>query len=221
MRTNPIRVMVVDDHDIVRLSIKTSLNASPDLEVSAEACDGNMAVALYQRVQPDVVLMDLKMPGMDGIEATRQIRAKNPDAIVVALSSFSEYALVRSALDAGITSYLLKDIGLETLAQAVRDAYNHKVTWSPEATATLIAAATTPPPETATLTRSEWEVLYQLANGGTNEQIAYQLTVSVSTVKKHVSSILSKLNLRNRAEAAAWAVRHTPKDEASAQGREV
>ena len=216
MDQQTIRVMVVDDHDIVRLSIGTALKASPDFELIAEARNGQQAVELYDQFWPDVVLMDLKMPVMDGIEAARQIRSKNSSAIVVALTTYSDQRLVRSALEAGITSYLLKDTTLDGLTRAVRDVYNNKIIWSPEATATLIHAATTPPNQMYTLTRSEWEVLRHLANGSTNQQIAHCLTVSVSTVKKHVSSILNKLDLRNRAEAAAWAIRHSAEEVDSA-----
>lgn len=202
-----IRVITVDDHEIVRLGIRIAMDTLCDIKLAGEATNGSEAIELYERLHPDVVLMDLKMPVMDGVVASRMIRSKHPEARIIALTTFTDELLVRSALDAGITSYLLKNVTIDELSRAIRDAYHRRPTWSSGAAEALIRAATAPA-QTHTLTPSELLVLRHLAEGLSNIQIASQLNISVSTVKKHVSSVLSKLGVHNRAEAAAWAVRN-------------
>jgi NarL family two-component system response regulator LiaR len=204
-----IRVMVVDEHPMVRRGLGSFLRTTPDLQLIAEARDGEEAVQQCAREQPDVILMDLLMPRMNGIQATRAILERWPQVRVVALTSFAEKQLVHDALQAGAVSYLLKDVGAEELAQAIRAAYVGKPTLAPEATRVLIKSSQEPPGLGYDLTTRELEVLALLVEGLTNPQIAERLTVSRSTARAHVSNILSKLGAANRAEAVALALRHS------------
>jgi NarL family two-component system response regulator LiaR len=205
-----IRVMVVDDHAVVRSGLTAFLQAIDDLELVGEAADGREAVQLAERIRPDVILMDLVMPGMDGATATRLIREKHPEIQVVALTSFKEDDLVQGVLAAGAIGYLLKDIAADELVQAIRAAYNGRPTLSPEATRVLIHSATHPRDndETERLTEREREVLVLMVRGLGNNEIADRLVVSKSTVKYHVSNILSKLNANSRTEAVSLALQH-------------
>lgn len=204
--SRPIRVMIVDDHAVVRSGLSAFLVVFDDLELVAEASSGEEAVRLCSQRSPDVVLMDLVMPGMDGAVATRTIREACPNIQVVALTSFREEELVQGALEAGAISYLLKNVTADELADAIRAAYAGKPTLSPEATQALIRVATHPPKPDFDLTPRELEVLALMAQGLTNPEIADELVVSRSTVKFHVSSILSKLNADSRTEAVALAL---------------
>jgi len=202
----PIRVMIVDDHAVVRSGLAAFLMAYDDLELVAEADGGREAVRLCREVVPDVVVMDLVMPGMDGAEATRAIREASPQTQVIALTSFREEELVEDALQAGALSYLMKDVSAEALADAIRAANTGKATLAPEATEALIQAATQPKTPAYDLTPREGEVLALMAEGLSNPEIAERLVVSRSTVKFHVSSILAKLGASSRTAAVAQAI---------------
>ncbi|MCU0494035.1 MAG: response regulator transcription factor [Chloroflexaceae bacterium] len=202
----PIRVLLVDDHAVVRQGLQAFLTAFPDLEAVGEAADGDEAVARCAQLHPDVVLMDLMMPGMDGAEATRAIRASYPTTQVIALTSFNQDDLVLRALEAGAIGYLLKHVRAEELAQAIRSAFVGRPTLAPEAAEALIHSATQPALIGKELTPREKEVLALLVQGWSNPAIAARLVVSRSTVKFHVSSILSKLGTASRTEAVALAV---------------
>lgn len=205
---NPIRVMIVDDHAVVRGGLKFFLLGFDDLELAGEAEDGEEALRLCSQIQPDVVLMDMVMPGMDGATATQAIRERYPQVQVIALTSFKEQDLVQRALQAGAIGYLLKDVQADELAEAIRAAHAGRPTLAPEATQALIQAATQPPQPGHDLTEREREVLALIVKGLSNNEIAERLVVSISTVKYHVGGILSKLSAANRAEAVALALQH-------------
>jgi len=204
-----IRVMLVDDHAVVRSGLSTFLLTCDDMELVGEASSGEQALRLCPRVEPDVVLMDLVMPGMDGATATRKIREQCPDIQVIALTSFKEQELVQGALQAGAIGYLLKDISADELANAIRAAYAGKPTLAPEAAQALIQATRLPADNVGfDLTEREKEVLALMMEGLNNNQIAERLVVSRSTAKFHVSSVLSKLGAASRTEAVATALKH-------------
>ena len=202
-----IRVMLVDDHTMVRRGLATFLKVFDDLELVGEAASGEAAVQLCAQFLPDVVLMDLMLPGMDGATATRLIRQQFPKVQVVALTSFKEQELVQNALQAGAIGYLLKDVSADELAWAIRAAHAGRATLSPEATQALVNAANQPPAPGRDLTEREREVLALMVEGLNNTQIAGRLVVSPSTIKTHVSNILSKLGVASRSEAVALALR--------------
>lgn len=208
MTDRPIRVMIVDDHAVVRSGLSTFLLAFDDLELAGEARDGEEAVRVCSRTQPDVILMDLVMPGMDGAAATQAIRQCCPQTRVVILTSFAEEKLVQQALQAGAIGYLLKDIEAKELADAIRAAHAGRPTLAPEATQVLINAAGQFPKPGYDLSEREREVLALIVKGLNNVEIAERLIISRSTVKYHASSIFSKLGVANRAEAVALAVQH-------------
>jgi NarL family two-component system response regulator LiaR len=203
-----IRVLVVDDHTMVRRGLATFLKVFDDLELAGEAASGQEAVQLCAQLQPDVVLMDMVMPDMDGATATRLIRKQSASVQVLALTSFKEEILVQSALQAGAIGYLLKDVSADELAQAIRAAHAGRSTLSPEAAQALVHATSQPPAPGIHLTERELEVLSLMVEGLNNTQIAARLTVSPSTVKSHVSSILSKLGVASRTEAVSLALRN-------------
>jgi len=203
-----IRVLIVDDHSIVREGLTALLNVFPDLELAGEAHSGPEGIRLCQDLMPDVVLMDLVMEGMDGITAIRMIRQQHPHIQVIALTSFKETEYVQEALEAGAIGYLLKNISADELAQAIRAAHRGEPTLAPEATRALIKVATQPQSIGFDLSDREREVLSWIAKGLSNAEIAQKLTLSISTVKNHVSSILSKLQVSSRTEAALLAVEH-------------
>ena len=203
-----IRVMVVDDHTMVRRGLATFLKVFDDLELTGEAASGQEAIHLSEKLHPDVVLMDMLMPDMDGAAATRIIRKQTPSVQVIALTSFKEEILVQSALQAGAIGYLLKDVSADELVQAIRAAHAGRSTLSPEAAQALVYAASQPPAPGLDLTDREREVLVLLVEGLNNTQIAARLTVSPSTVKSHVSNILSKLGVASRTEAVSLALRN-------------
>lgn len=206
--TAPIRVMLVDDHTMVRRGLATFLQVFNDLELVGEADDGVAAIHLCAHIQPDVVLMDMVMPEMDGVTATRAIRQQFPLVQVIALTSFKEESLVQKVLQAGAIGYLLKDVSADELAQAIRAAHAGRSTLAQEAAQALIHATTQPPVLGHDLTEREHEVLVLLVEGLNNTEIADRLGVSPSTIKTHVSHVLAKLEVTSRTEAAALAVRH-------------
>jgi len=201
-----IRILITDDHGVVRQGLKMFVSLNPDIEVVGEAQNGREAVAMARELEPDVVLMDLLMPMMDGIEATRIIRMELPGVEVVALTSVLEDASVTGAVRAGAIGYLLKNTEAEELHQAIKAAAEGRVQLAPEAAARLMREVRAPESSEA-LTDRETEVLKLLAHGNANKQIANALYVEEKTVKTHVSSILRKLGVRSRTQAALHAVR--------------
>jgi DNA-binding NarL/FixJ family response regulator len=201
-----IRVLLVDDHSVVRKGLRTFLAYDAELDVVGEAADGAEALALAQELKPDVVVMDLLMPGMDGIAATAAIRRVLPETEVLALTSVLEDASVVGAVRAGAIGYLLKDTQADTLCQAIKAAAAGQVQLTPRAAARLMQAISGPEtPEV--LTERETEVLRLLARGQSNKQIARSLSVSEQTIKSHVSRILAKLGVQSRTQATLYAIR--------------
>jgi len=206
--TAPIRVMLVDDHTMVRRGLATFLKAFDDLVLAGEAGSGEEAIQLCGESLPDVVLMDMVMPDMDGATATRAIRQQFPQVQVIALTSFKEGELIRNALEAGAIGYLLKDVSADELVQAIRAAHAGRATLSPEAAQSLVQSVIQPPDPGFDLTDREREVLTLMIEGLNNTQIAGSLSVSPSTIKSHVSNILSKLGVTSRTEAVTLSLRN-------------
>ena len=203
-----IRVMTVDDHEILRGGIRFLLLAFDDIEVVGEAQSGEEALDLCGQVQPDVVLMDMMMPGMDGVESTTALRKRYPQVQVLVLTSFHSGDLVQGVMQAGAVGYLLKGASMDELAGAIRAAYAGRPTLAPEAVRALVRAGQPTVKIGDDLTDREREVLALLVQGHSNAEIAERLVVSVAAAKYHVGSILSKLGASNRTEAAALAFQH-------------
>jgi two-component system, NarL family, response regulator LiaR len=203
-----IRILIADDHGVVREGLSTFIETFSDLDLVGEAESGVQAVHLCGQVHPDVVLMDLVMPEMDGPTAIRLIRRAYPDIQVIALTSFGQEDLIKAALQAGAISYLLKNIAAHDLADAIRAAHAGRSTLAPEAARVLINATTQPLPIGHDLTDRERQVLALIAKGYSNIEIGEHLTVSPATVKNHLNSIFSKLHVTNRTEAATLALQH-------------
>jgi NarL family two-component system response regulator LiaR len=206
---DPITVMIVDDHEMVRRGACSYLEAQPDIRVVAQAGSGEEAVKLAEEFVPDVVLMDLVMPGMDGVEATRRVKNLSPRTQIIILTSFHQDEYIFPALQAGAISYLLKDVKATELVEAIRRAARGEATLHPRIASRLIKTFRSLAPEEmnpfTALTEREMEVLKLIALGHSNDQIADELVISVGTVKGHVSNILSKLHLVDRTQAAAYA----------------
>ena len=205
MPDDVIHLMIVDDHPAVRIGLERILNGFDDLEVVALAESGSQAVLVSKQLQPDVILMDLAMPQMDGIEATRQVREVCPQSRVLILTSSEKDMDVAKALEAGATGYFLKNAGIKEIVDAIRAAYTGKRSMSPEALEGLIRFKTSPPPLEEPLTEREREILILLTRGLSNAQIALELSLAVSTVKFHLGSLYKKLNVYSRAEAVSKA----------------
>ena len=201
-----IRILLVDDHAVVRQGLKMFLELDPELEVVGEASDGEEALSKVTELLPDVVLMDLLMPRMNGIEAIRQLRQMHPQVNALALTSVLDDRSVVDAIRSGAAGYLLKDTGAEDLCRAIHSVHQGKVQLSPEAAARLVREVCTDEPQLETLTGRERDVLHLLAAGASNKEIAAKLTLAEKTVKNHVSNLLSKLGLQSRMQAALWAV---------------
>jgi DNA-binding NarL/FixJ family response regulator len=205
-----IRVLLVDDHQVVRRGLRTFLEIQDDIEVVGEAGDGDEGVALAGELRPDVILMDVKMPGTDGIEALRLLRAADNPARVLIVTSFTEQRTVVPALRAGAAGYVYKDIDPVALADAIRSVHAGHVLLQPEVAGALLSQDHNAPGQGrgAALTEREREVLSLIADGRSNREIARALVLSEKTVKTHVSNILMKLDLSDRTQAALWAVRN-------------
>ena len=212
-----IRVLLVDDHAVVRQGLRMFIEMQPDMEVLAEGVNGSEAVELSSQLDPDVILLDLIMPQMDGVEATRRIMAQNPNSRVLILTSFGEDDKVFPAIRAGAQGYLLKDVQPRDLVQAIRGIHQGKAQLHPDVARRLMRAVSADPEsrepaslpkEVQGLTEREREVLELIARGWTNREIAESMVISEKTVKTHVSNLLEKLNLEDRTRAAIWALKH-------------
>jgi len=203
-----IRVMIADDHNVVRSGLVTFLKAYDDFDLVAEAKNGREAVALCRQTKPDVILMDLMMPEMDGLAATRAILQDDPGIRIIAITSFEDEELVQGVLAAGAISYLLKNVTSDELVNAIRAAASGKSTLSPEAARVLIQATRPSKQPVDELTEREKEVLNLVVQGQSNQQIADALVISITTVKSHISSILAKFQVSSRSEAIAFALKH-------------
>jgi NarL family two-component system response regulator LiaR len=208
--SSPIRVLIVDDHVIVRKGIRALLAAKRDIQVVGEAGDGAEAVAQAAALSPDVILMDLVMPRMDGIQATREIVARDPGTHVLVLTSFAADEQVFPAIKAGALGYLLKDSGPQELVQAIRQVYRGEPSLEPSIARKVLSELSSPPRKPLTadpLTARELDVLRLIAQGRSNKEIAAQLAIAEETVHTHMSNILSKLHLASRTQAALYALR--------------
>ena len=208
--TSPIRVLLVDDHAILRKGIRALLSTEPDIEVVGEAGDGAEALAQAEALQPDVILMDLVMPNMDGIVATQQVTTRQPGMRVLVLTSFVADDKVFPAIKAGALGYILKDTGPDELVRAIRQVHRGEPTLEPEIARKVLfelAQSSKQPPTPDPLTGRELEVLRLIAQGKSNREIAEDLVLAEVTVRTHVSNILSKLHLANRTQAALYALK--------------
>ena len=207
-RSTPIRVIIVDDHPIVRRGITYALKAFDDIELVGEAKSGEDALGLCDWLRPDVVIMDMVMPGMDGVATTRMLCQRYPNLRVLVLSSFTERDRIHAALKAGARGYLLKDVSIDELADAIRMTHAGHTVFGQTVTQALVAGPDEPAGPPVELTERQREVLALVAAGFSNQRIAEELTISTATARSHVSMILDKLGVSNRAEAAAVAIKN-------------
>ncbi len=216
-QSEPIRVLIVDDHQVVRLGLRTFLDLQDDIEVVGEAADGLAAVDLASRLKPDVMLMDIVMPKLDGIAATRRIKEAEPNICVIALTSFAGDDQVLPALEAGASSYLLKDVTPEELVEAIRAVHRGEPRLHPDALRKVMEAAMggrsegTPAERAGAagdLTERELEVVNLVAQGRSNREIADEFVISEKTVKTHIGHVLAKLGLKDRTQLAIYALKH-------------
>ena len=203
-----IRILIADDHSITRSGIKTLISVYDDLTLVGEAANGAEAITMCDEVSPDVILMDIYMPVIDGIEATVKIREKYPNIKIIALTSYVDKKLVKDILKAGAISYIIKNISPDELVKTIRDAYLGKTTFSSEASKVVVEELTNPSQERFNLTGKEHEVLKLLSKGSSNKDIAKELSISRHTVKFHISNILNKLGAVSRTEAVFVATKN-------------
>lgn len=204
----PIRVLVADDHPVVREGLTSFLRSIDDMELVGEASNGIEAVEACEQLQPDVILMDLIMPEMDGVEATGKITTRYPNVHVLMLTTFVDETQIQNALRAGATGYMLKNASVQELLAAIRAAFHGETTLAPGAVKALIKSKAQKPAPNFNLKERELEILGFMVAGLTNSEIAYRMELSPSTVKFHVSTILTKLNVKSRTEAVALAMQH-------------
>jgi len=204
---NPIRLLIVDDHAIVRQGLRAIIRITPDMQLVGEAGDGREAVNLVAILHPDIVLMDLVLPELDGVAAITAIKQNQPAVRIIALTTFAEANLVLGAVQAGADGYLLKDVDVQELTRAIRTVHGGQPYLHPAATRHLLEAGARPEPASASLTGREQAVLALVGRGLTNRQIAAALAISQKTVSVHVSNMLSKLGLASRTQAALYATR--------------
>lgn len=207
---NTIRILICDDHSVVREGLRALIATEPDMEIVGEAADGIKAIAAYQALNPDVTLLDMVMPRMDGLEVIRSIKEKSPEAKILVLTSFAEDDMVFPAIKSGALGYLLKDSSPEELIRAIRDVNRGEASLHPSIARRLIMELSQPtslPPTLEPLSDRELDVLRLVAKGHSNEEIADSLIISERTARGHVSSILAKLHLANRTQAALYALR--------------
>jgi DNA-binding NarL/FixJ family response regulator len=205
---DPIGVLLVDDHLVVRQGLRAFLEVQDDIVVVGEAGDGDAALALIVELQPDVVLLDLQMPGMSGVEVLQAMRARGAAARVLVVTSFTQPEAVLPAMRAGAAGYVYKDVEPASLAQGIRSVHAGQTLLADDVAAVLVAGGAASPSGSSGLTEREGDVLRELAQGRSNREIARALVVSEKTVKTHVSNILLKLGVQDRTQAALWAVRN-------------
>jgi NarL family two-component system response regulator LiaR len=208
--TETIRVLIVDDHTVVRDGLQALLSVEPGMQVVGSAADGIEAVHMAQELDPDVILLDLVMPRMDGVQAINEIKRNEPNARILVLTSFAENHQVFSAIKSGAMGYIMKDTSADELIRAIRDTYQNRPVLQPEIARKLMRDIQNPVPQTQienTLTDREMEILRQVALGKTNQEIADELVVSERTVRTHITNILAKLRLSNRTQLALYALR--------------
>lgn len=204
---NKIKVLIADDHPLVRYGIKTFLETYDDIYIVGEAENGREAIEICEEHLPDVVLMDVRMPGLNGIEATNHILKKRPNIKVIILTTFVDKELIENSLNAGASSYLLKNESGERIARVIRDAYQGKSNLSPEATKIMISEVRNPLSKRYQLTKREKEILSLMVEGLSNKEIAKRLTLSTSTIQFHITNILSKFGVSKRTEAIYLALK--------------
>lgn len=211
-----IKVLIADDQELIRESLGIVLGANADMEVTGMAGDGHQVLEMIKKDKPDVILMDIRMPGMDGVECTRQVKEKYPDIFIIVLTTFDDDEYVYGALKYGASGYLLKGISMKDLAEAIRTVVSGRAMINPEITNKVVKlfnqmaqssyAIQVDEEETRDLTRTEWKVIQKIGCGLSNKEIATELFLSEGTVRNYLSSILDKLNLRDRTQVAIWAV---------------